>query len=189
MAITINGSGTIGGVSVGGLPDGIVTASDLTSTLDLSSKTLTLPSGTGGKVLQVVQSGKFNSVSTTSTSLQYSSTNPSITPTYSSSKILLLWATSIIVDLDNDGSGNNNSYVGFEYQIGGTGGAWTTLHNSNIPARGGNNNFNHACQLISPNTTSVIYFRIGIAKNEGNNGVHINDNWGSNVLTMMEIAA
>jgi len=51
MAITINGSGTITGVSAGGLPDNCITADDLATTLDLSGNTITLPSGTGGKVL------------------------------------------------------------------------------------------------------------------------------------------
>jgi len=48
MAITINGSGTITGVSAGGLPDGSITADDLASTLDLGSKTLTIPTDTTG---------------------------------------------------------------------------------------------------------------------------------------------
>ena len=54
MAITINGTGTITGISAGGLPDGSVTAADIESSLDLTGKTVTLPSGTGGKILQVV---------------------------------------------------------------------------------------------------------------------------------------
>jgi hypothetical protein len=53
MAITINGTGTITGISAGGLPDNCVTAADLATTLDLSGSTVTLPSGTGGKILQV----------------------------------------------------------------------------------------------------------------------------------------
>jgi len=61
MAITINGSGTITGVSAGGLPDGSITADDLASTLDISGKTVTLPSNVGGittgKLLQVKQVG------------------------------------------------------------------------------------------------------------------------------------
>ena len=48
MAITINGTGTITGISAGGLPDGSVVAADLASSLDLTGKTVTLPSGTGG---------------------------------------------------------------------------------------------------------------------------------------------
>ena len=67
MAITINGSGTITGISAGGLPDNCVTAADLATTLDLSSNTVTLPSGTGGKILQVASSTKTNTTSTSST--------------------------------------------------------------------------------------------------------------------------
>ena len=55
MAITINGTGTITGISAGGLPDGSVTAADIESSLDLTGKTVTLPSGTGGKILNVWQ--------------------------------------------------------------------------------------------------------------------------------------
>ena len=36
------------------ITDGIISVAKLTSTLDLSSNTVTLPSGVGGKVLQVV---------------------------------------------------------------------------------------------------------------------------------------
>lgn len=51
MPITINGSGTLTGISAGGYPDATVTADDLAATLDLSGKTL---SGVG-IVLQIAQ--------------------------------------------------------------------------------------------------------------------------------------
>mgnify|MGYP003110042461 CR=1 FL=1 len=54
MPITINGTGSITGISAGGLPDNCVTVADLATTLDLSSNTVTLPSGLGGKILQVI---------------------------------------------------------------------------------------------------------------------------------------
>ena len=53
MALELNGTT---GVSL--VQDGVVTAADLSSTLDLSGKTVTLPAGTGGKVLQVVHTAK-----------------------------------------------------------------------------------------------------------------------------------
>ena len=91
MAITINGTGSITGLTAGGLPDGSVVAGDLASSLDLTGKTVTLPSGTGGKVLQVVQASKTN---TTSTINQDSFTDlglsASITPTSTSNKVLVL---------------------------------------------------------------------------------------------------
>lgn len=40
MAITINGAGTITGISAGGYPDGTVTDADLASTLDFAGKTI-----------------------------------------------------------------------------------------------------------------------------------------------------
>ena len=43
MPVTINGDGSISGLQNGGLPDGTVTADDLSGTLDLSSKNVTLP--------------------------------------------------------------------------------------------------------------------------------------------------
>ena len=50
MPIVINGSGSITGISAGGLPDGCVTADDLAS-------------GVGGKLLQVVQTVKTDTFS------------------------------------------------------------------------------------------------------------------------------
>jgi hypothetical protein len=60
MAITINGTGTVTGVSVGGLPDGIVDADMLASnavaTAKIADDAITaakLASGAGGKLLKV----------------------------------------------------------------------------------------------------------------------------------------
>jgi len=83
MAITINGSGTITGITAGGLPDGAVTADDLASTLDLSGKTVTLPSGVGGKLVNMAYARHdFTSdAGTSSTSFVEISTNARITYT------------------------------------------------------------------------------------------------------------
>ena len=89
MAITINGSGTIGGVSVGGLPDGIVDSDVLASASVTSSK---LASGVGGKVLQVVSALKTDTWSTTSSSfVGVTGLSLSITPSSTSSKIFLVF--------------------------------------------------------------------------------------------------
>ena len=91
MAITINGSGTITGISAGGLPDNCITAADLATTLDLSSSTITLPSGTGGKILQVVQTvnSGVESTITQDTYEDLPGMSLSITPASTSSKILI----------------------------------------------------------------------------------------------------
>jgi hypothetical protein len=77
MPITINGSGTITGLNVGGLPDGTVDAD-------------TLASGAGGKILQVVEGSSTTQVEVTSTSLTDSGLSATITPASSSNKILVL---------------------------------------------------------------------------------------------------
>ena len=77
MPITLNGSGTVTGISVGGLPDGIVDGD-------------TLASGVGGKILQVVQS-----LNTTITDYSASASyrdigiSQAITPSATSSKVLI----------------------------------------------------------------------------------------------------
>ena len=95
MAITINGTGTITGLSAGGLPDNCVTAADLATTLDLSSNTVTLPSGTGGKILQV----QYNSTSSTgqqacsaNTDTPFSFLTVDITPSSTNSKIIVSYS-------------------------------------------------------------------------------------------------
>ena len=87
MSITINGSGTIGGVSVGGLPDGIVDTDMLASNAVTSAL---LPAGS---VLQVVQAtySTTTTIANTNTSNYYQSGHSvSITPSSTSSKILVI---------------------------------------------------------------------------------------------------
>jgi len=106
MAITINGSGSITGITAGGYPDGTVTEDDLASTLDLTGKTVTLPSGTGGKILQVVSTTKSDTFSTSSTDfVDVTGLSVSITPLSTSNKILIL------VNLTGDGTASETRAV------------------------------------------------------------------------------
>ena len=95
MAITINGSGSITGLTAGGLPDGSVTAADIETSLDLTGKTVTLPSGTGGQILNVWQAVMKGAQSfapgSSAPGARSDITNLSITltPASSSSKFLL----------------------------------------------------------------------------------------------------
>ena len=106
MAIAINGDGTITGISVGGLPDGIVDAGTLATNSVDSDELINgaidaghLASGVGGKIVQVVntQSSAFAS-GTTQTPMdgtipQNTEGNEfltlAITPTNSSNKLLI----------------------------------------------------------------------------------------------------
>lgn len=83
MALELNGTT---GVSL--VQDGVVTAADLASTLDLTGKTVTLPSGTGGKVLQVLQM-QTNYIQVTSDTFVEIAAK-AVVPTSSSTKFLLM---------------------------------------------------------------------------------------------------
>jgi hypothetical protein len=109
MAITINGSGTIGGVSVGGLPDGIVDTDMLASAAVTSAKVGTLGTSNlpAGSVIQVVQNWDTGAnSSTTSTSLQSSGKSISITPTSSSSTIFVTFSFTTKHDWTSGAQGN-----------------------------------------------------------------------------------
>ena len=81
MPVIINGSGSITGLSVGGLPDGTVDAD-------------TLASGVGGKILQVVSTPKTDvfseAISAGGISADITGLTVSITPANASNKIFLM---------------------------------------------------------------------------------------------------
>ena len=128
MAIVINGSGTVTGISVGGLPDDIVDAGTLADdavglaqmasgtdgniiTYDTNGNPAVVATGSdgqvltsagadavpafeaaaaGGKVLQVVQGNGFAQWATTSTTWSATNATAAITPSATSSKILVM---------------------------------------------------------------------------------------------------
>jgi len=89
MPITINGSGTITGVSVGGLPDGIVDA-DM-----IAAGAVTAAKRGAGAILQVVQSSKTDTDSMTGQTYDDLGLSVTITPTSATSKILIACYASI----------------------------------------------------------------------------------------------
>jgi len=78
-----------------GITDGTITGDDINSTFNLTGKTVTLPAGTGGKVLQVIKTYSSTSSSTSSTSFQSTSTTASITPSSTSNKILIISSSTL----------------------------------------------------------------------------------------------
>ena len=77
------------------IANGAVIGADINSTFDLTGKTVTLPAGTGGKVLQYVTSANTANEATTSTSyVDATNLSVSITPSSTSNKILILFTGS-----------------------------------------------------------------------------------------------
>ena len=83
MAIAINGSGTLTGVSVGGLPNGIV------DTDMLAAKAVTAAKRGSGGILQVVHLEYGTQVATTSSDFVDTGLTQAITPIQTGSKILV----------------------------------------------------------------------------------------------------
>ena len=78
------------GITTADIGDGQVTAGKLNSTLDLTGKTVTLPSGVGGKVLQVVQDTATATFTQPSATYAGNGLSATITPASTSNKILIL---------------------------------------------------------------------------------------------------
>jgi len=88
MAISIDGTGTITGISVGGLNDSIITSSELANGAVTAAKIDSLPAGS---ILQVVQTEKTDvSSAVTGTAWTDFGLSVDITPSSTSSKILIL---------------------------------------------------------------------------------------------------
>lgn len=167
MAITINGSGTITGVSAGGLPDGIITADELAS-------------GVGGKVLQVVTSSTTTNSSSNSSTAYDTGLTATITPSSTSSKILILTDQSAFWN-----QGTTNNYADYGYLVRGstTIGTIAGQHNNNTGQGFFAINF---VVLDSPNTTSATTYKTQ-ARSTNSDTLYIN--WDSESrITLIEVA-
>ena len=109
MPITINGDGSITGLSVGGLPDGTVDADTLASnavtSAKLASGAITSSALPAGSLIQTVQGFSGTKTITNTSSHGDAPECPAsvtITPTSASSKILILFHASWHFGNDND---------------------------------------------------------------------------------------
>lgn len=187
MALELNGTT---GVSL--VQDGVVTAADLSSTLDLSGKTVTLPSGVGGKVLQVVTTTKTNTTTSSSTGYVAVGLDATITPTSTSSKILI---TASVAMASNTASAN--VYFRIRNATAGTSVSNDPYYTARWPSDGQSLYYCekiHLEQIDSPSTTSATTYSIQMKTNAGAFQVNMASNTGGGVtglvstVTLMEIA-
>ena len=170
MPIAINGSGTVTGISVGGLPDGIVDADMLAANAVTAGK---LASGVGGKILQVKHTTKTSFFSTSTTGgTDVTGVSVTITPSSSSNKIL-------VSCFGEYGNINNDSFASLYIarvldgstdtgiSVGDTRGSTTrATMNATLRSGGGlshNVSRSFGCQFLdSPNTTNAVIYKLGI---------------------------
>jgi hypothetical protein len=200
MPISINGSGTVTGISVGGLPDGIV------DTDMLAAKAATAAKIGNGGIVQVVNAIKTDRQTITANmalgnQIEISSMSCTITPTSSSNKILVFMSlavgasgdttiggtilrdNTIVAQADADSTRTRNTF-GL-----GNGAARCLWRISPV----------QCTVLDSPNTTSSIVYTAKIGGNgginvyinrEGRNSDNATDtNIATSSLTVMEIVA
>ena len=100
MPISINGSGTVTGISVGGLPDGIV------DTDMIATSAVTAPKRGAGAVLQVVQKPLTSAYAASIGSTETVPTGffKTITTTTNSSKVLILVNMTLAIGASYNGS-------------------------------------------------------------------------------------
>jgi hypothetical protein len=163
MPITLNGSGTVTGVSVGGLPDGIVDADMLASSSVTAAK---LASGVGGKILQVIsQESTTGFATTSSTFVDVFDFTADITPSATSSKVLVMASS----NMECDGSANRSfaTIRRDSTNLGHSSGGLTQMHEYYYP---GAQDQEMPCTMIyldSPNTTSQVTYKVQIRLDGG----------------------
>ena len=166
--------------------EGSIGASQLDDTLDLSSKTVTLPAASvtahvqagGGKVLQVVM-GTLTSLfqQTANNTTQDTGLSATITPSSTDSKIYV--TTSAAIVLDN--IGNANFYLDR---------AGSTVVGQNLfsTTSGYNTSTHNFVYLDSPSTTSAVTYKVQCDKDGGSIFYNYQNEVSSTaVMVLMEI--
>jgi len=203
MPITINGNGTVTGISVGGLPDGIVD----TDMLAAGAATKAKRTFSAGEIIQT-QSFIYTAVTESYNSRGFHATpiTKQITPAASSSKILVM-ATMTAGNQDvgegaafkvmrsiNGGTYADADALGGDAGGGSTQGSVGGLYDDNVQ-------YNTDCRSIqfldTPNTTSPVDYKLYVYLWDPNKPVYINRPHtassgehvtGASSLVLMEVA-
>jgi len=171
MPITLNGSGTVTGISAGGLPDGCIQSADIASGV--------IPAG--GKVLQTIMVEKTDTTSHSngSTRTDISGITVNITPSATSSKILI---TSTLNFCGKSGEYAFALYLmrgSTDIAIGDAASSRTRATIGGLTA--GSNNYDlrpwHYTYLDSPNTTSQVTYKWQWEDTYHNTTMYLNRSW------------
>jgi hypothetical protein len=135
MAIVINGSGTVTGISVGGLPDGIVDAGTLATDsvdsaelIDGAIDAAHLASGVGGKILKVQSYTDTTDRSHTTNTPTDSGLSFSFTPVSTDGTLVYIFSIALAQP-------DSSQYGGCQVKVGGVVKAKTMINGSNYTNR------------------------------------------------------
>ena len=192
MPVTINGDGTITGLAVGGLPDGCVDTDTLANGAATGAKQ------GAGSVIQVVQSStQTRTVINQGTTFMDTGLSATITPQFSSSKILIHAYHSVTFS-NFAGNGDTGGW-GIRLLRGNTviknGASNGSDHYISVPSESSYIVFNDPDAfsfLDSPNTTSAVTYKTQANESNAEINIVVNGNNASNVsceMILMEIKA
>tara|TARA_R110002073_G_C9250002_1_gene562490 strand:+ start:9 stop:605 length:597 start_codon:yes stop_codon:yes gene_type:complete len=195
MAIVINGSGTVTGISVGGLPDSIVDdgtlATNSVTAAKLKSDAITGADLPSGSILQVVTAAITGTTNSSSQTYVASVMNIAITPTLATSRILVMVTGGM--NGFAGGSGGQEGRIKLYKDV--AGGGYSVVENS---TRGLQSFYKTSPDdydgvaihyYDDPNTTSTITYNFYILRQSGNGTFSINrDGNGRMNITAFEIA-
>lgn len=165
-----------------GITDGTILGADINSTFDLTGKTVTLPAGTGGKVLQVVTATDETTRTITSTSYVTGSNTLSvtITPSSTSNKIFIIMNTNAMSPSD--------TYAGDITIFRGA----TNLATNQFARLVETGTYGGSALCItvldSPSTTSATTYEVKAKIESGGNRVILNEGSSKGSITAFEIA-
>jgi len=218
MPVTINGDGSITGLSVGGLPNGTVDADTLASnavtSVKIASNAITASTLPAGSVIQV-QTGSFTgtnniSLGSAATFYELDDFNVTITSTVANSKFL--------VSCNFTGEPNFDDYeLGIRIQrtisgsvspifVGATAGSRTSVlgmsnqgyHSSDNNSTCASNSFSNLLDTPNQSAGTAIKYAVYIAHLNGSSNYALNRTWGNSdsrtherafsSMTVMEVA-
>jgi len=167
--------------------DATTQASTATNASNISSGTLGKARLPTGSVLQVVQGSYGSAVSSSSSTFADTGLTASITPLFSTSKVLAIVALMGVGKETNNTASQTNLVRGATVLLGSTLTGFTGATTAN---RGQSVSY---CYLDSPATTSSTTYKVQIASWNNNAVAYLNDFTGSptplSTITLMEIAA
>ena len=200
MPISLNGTGTVTGISVGGLPDGIVDTDMLAANAVSSAK---LASGAGGKILQHKSAFKTDMSSHAGDTFgAISGLSISFTKTSASNKLLVfaninggrdgtIWIqfklyqdASEITAINNTGGGSYASFIN-----------WYSDNSNGNHGANDNANINGAALFDGANDTSAHTYQIYGSSRSSSNTIYVNRRGGAtsysgtSCLTIFEVAS
>jgi hypothetical protein len=177
MPIVINGSGTVTGLSVGGLPDGIV------DTDMLAAAAVTASKRGAGAILQVIHGSTTTYFQTSSDTMADIGLSASITPSSSSNKVLVFGNIGGIETSADDGYGggrllrdSTSIIADIDRGIG---------YTADSTRQGTNAQF---FILDTPSSTSSITYKVQFRR-QGSGTITTQTNSSRSAITLMEVAA